>query len=287
QGSGSLPALTQEFTLPSGISSSVLIHFAALPGVEKTISLIEKMRNSNWEHEIARIDGINQSLVHISTGNSDYNKVLYCGQLTALQQIIRHGNNPEMTTVVGQRSSPSNFIKNPQNNEEITIPLVSSWELNHLAAMILPLEPEVIAKIILKFIENQESNGRIQIPLSSRDGSFASHCTPILAKLSLQYYRQTNNVKFLQKVFTPLLDYFHHWFDPVNDPDQDGIPNVGSPLQLGLDNHPLFIPYHSSFTPIDPSLVESPALCSLLYSEGQHLIQISNILEQTSPITPI
>lgn len=287
QGSGSLPALTQEFTLPSGLSSSVIIHFAALPGVEKTISLIEKLRNSTWEHEIARIDGINQSLIHISTGNLDYNKVLYCGQLTALQQIIRLGNDPEMTTVVGQRSSLSNFIKNSQNDEEINIPLVSSWDLNHLASMILPLEPEVIANIISKYIENQESNGRIQIPLSIQDGSFASHCTPILAKLSLDYYHQTKDVKFLQKVFTPLLDYFHHWFDPVNDPDQDGIPNVGSPLQLGLDNHPLFIPYHTSFTPIDPSLVESPALCSLLYSEGQHLIQISNILEQTSPITPI
>ena len=285
--SGSLPSITKQLTLPAGSTEAVQIYFSAHGTTETTIEKIKSLREMDWNLEYAKIENTNQTYINLKTNDEHLDKLLYSGQVSAIQHMIRLDDSSTGIRSVENRSSYRIQTPDQTKTNRFSTPLLSPWENYYLSTILLPIQPDFIANILQSYMEIQESSGRIEVPITPQDPNRTHHATPMLGTIALDYYHHTKDRQFLQDIYPKLLDYFNHWFDQSNDPDEDGIPNFRSPIQFGLDNHPLFIPHQTLNTPIDIHKIESPALCSLLYQDGRKLVEIAKILENSSPITAI
>jgi hypothetical protein len=70
---------------------------------------------------------------------------------------------------------------------------------------------------------------------------------------------------------------YHCWFNDSNTK----LPVWESPLQTGLEFSPLFSSWRDSDQGLDVSTLFSPGLASLLYKEGQALLQLGMVLEES------
>jgi hypothetical protein len=81
-----------------------------------------------------------------------------------------------------------------------------------------------------------------------------------------------------------LLAYVQHWFSAEFDRDGDGIPEWEHVLQTGFEDNPAFTSWHPWSQGADITLVESPALCAMLYNECRTLIKMAQELNRREPV---
>jgi len=279
------PALVHGLDLPPGKSRQFIWCQAALCSAEESFSVAREIAASNWEAEIARIELQNAGQVEIYTGNDDWDNAFSLTQKTAFSLFIgktQHLPHSSFTTTrqpdCGYSLSGDGNDYGPQWNGQT--PLDSYY----LANQILPTAPVLAAGLLYNSLNSKNEADEIDLK-PGLGGQISNHlATPILASLAWRIFLVNEDKEFLRQIFTPLLKFFHSWFTPQHDRDEDGIPEWDHPIQAGFEDHPLFSRWHPWAQAVDITTSESPSLCSLLYQECQVLIRIARLLNQNDEV---
>lgn len=285
---GPYPALTLGLDLSSGAARQLIWCHAGLSTPEESFALARNIASRNWEAERTRIELLNESLVDIHTGDSDWDTTFALAQKTAFSLFLGPNDHLPYSSFVNARRSDHGYSLRGDGSDYGYLwngqtPLDSHW----LVGIILPSAPELAKGLLRNFLFTQLENGVIDWKpgLGGQRGNRMA--TPILATLAWQIYQADEDLAFLEEVYAPLLDYLHAWFVAERDRDGDGIPEWDHPMQAGFDDHPLFARWHSWAQGVDITTTESPALCAFLYRECQTLIRMSRILERSEPLPSI
>ncbi len=104
---------------------------------------------------------------------------------------------------------------------------------------------------------------------------------PLLAALAFAIHQCRPNPTWLEKVYPGLLAFLRVWLSARHDRDQDGFPEWEHPYQSGLEEAPLFNPWHSAAQGVEPETVETPGLAAMLYHEAGCLLKIASLLDDS------
>ncbi|MBK8793983.1 MAG: hypothetical protein IPN59_12840 [Holophaga sp.] len=161
----------------------------------------------------------------------------------------------------------------------------------YLGMLLMPTAPAIVSGILKNFLNSQHDDGSINFRLGTPGlGSspwprrWPHPCPaqrhPDPGPHGWRLYEASPDRELLVAVLPGLHRFFESWFLPEQDRDGDGLPEWSSPLQSGLEDHPIYAHWLDGAPGLDITTVESPDLATFLYSEAQALINIAQILDR-------
>ncbi|MEW6716275.1 MAG: hypothetical protein AB1345_02045 [Chloroflexota bacterium] len=286
--SSPFPSLNLELELPAGGQQQLTWAQAALSEADASFELARSTTARSWDAERARIQMLNDSQVEISTGNPDWDTAFALGQKVARSLLQGPTEHLPNMSFVSTRIPDMGFSLLGDGSDYPHIwsgqtPL-ETW---YLMGYLLPDSPEIATGLVENFLSTQTREGFVDGKPGLGGQRNQLMAAPLLANIAWRVYETTDDRAWLEQVFPKLLEFFHAWFRPPCDRDGDGIPEWSHPLQFALENHPLFSYWQPWAQGLDISTVESPALCALLYCEGQTLIKMAEAIHRKFPIPAI
>jgi len=285
---GPYPALTLDLELPPGGRHQIIWSHAALQEEEASFNLARHIASHHWDAEIARLDVLNASQVDIETGNPDWDASFAMSQKTAYSLLM--GPTPHLpfpSFVLSRHPDQGHSPRGDGSDYDHLWNGQTGMESLHLAGYLLPADPDLAIGLLSNFLSTQTDDGFVDWKpgLGGQRGKMLA--TPLLTNLAWEIYQITGDTDFLADVFPKLLDFLQSWFSPKQDRDRDGIPEWEHPIQLGLDEQPLFTISDTCSQGVEITSSESPALCAMLYNECQILIQMAHLIERTNPVSSL
>lgn len=287
------PALTLTADLPPGTLRDWYWAHGALSTPEESYRLARSALNRNWDAERARLEMQNAGVVDIQTGDRDWDTAF------ALSQQIAHGLFVETNTagadhppsdqvhpamVITRQPDQGYSLRGDGSDYNTLWSGVSPLQIYYSAQLFLPAHPDLLKGLIRFFLAVQEEeNGFLDLRPGLGGQRSRLLATPLLASLAWKVHQCDEDNDFLGVVYEPLLRFIQLWFSE-HDRDGDGIPEMEHPSQLGIENHPVFGRQAIAAQGAPFSVVESPAMCALLYAECQALQRMAQILNKPAPV---
>lgn len=278
-GSGSYPCLSLSFDLSPKTDKTFTWVEAALESQEASFSLARSLATSRWEAEKARMEMLNAGQVEIITGDPDWDACLMLSQKAALSLFLSASRDlPEKSLVHNRQPDQGFSFRGDGSDYSHLWNGQSILDVYSVSQILNATAPDLIAGLVKNFLAIQEENGFIDMKPGLSGQRSRLLAAPILSSLIVQLDQLSSQTEFLKQAYPKLLAFFDHWFSPLNDRDQDGIPEWTHPIQFGQENHPVYSPWDSWSQGVNITTTESPALCAFLYKECQSLLQIGEQL---------
>jgi hypothetical protein len=284
-GRGAYPALSVDLNLSPGEAHQVTWSHAALGSIEESFALARNITARSWEAEITRLELMNAGQIEIHTGNPDWDTAFALSQKLAYESLMGPTPHLPSPSFVLTRLPDQGFsLRGDGSDYNHLWNGQTALDAYYLAGMILPSAPEIAKGLLRNFLAAQNEDGSVDWKPGLAGQRSRLLATPLLASLAWRIYQFTEDRSFLEESFSGLLQSMQAWFNPLQDRDEDGIPEWSHPMQAGLEDHPVFSRWQPGSLSVDISAAESPALCALLYHECQSLIQIAAVLERDEPV---
>lgn len=289
---GPFPALSVMLELAPGSSRDLFWAQSAADSFELACDTARlsanKYATDNWDAAITRLDILNQSLLHVSTGDPEWDAAIALGQNVALGICLSGSQQlPNPTFVLNRLPQHGFSARGDGSDYDHLWNGQSPLEAYYLGCMLLPAFPDIVKGFLNNFIFTQNQVGLIDCKpglAGQRSGLMA---TPILANLAWQIYESTQDLAYLKTIYPALLHYIQAWFTDQQDRDGDGLPEWTRGSQSGFEDHPIFSQFQAWAQGADISKVESPSLCAFLYSEIEHLLEIAKVIEETGQLSAL
>lgn len=278
------PAMDLAIDLLPGEERRFTWTHAALPELSTSFEMARAISQRKWDAEIARLEMTNASQVDIRTGDPTWDTAFALGQNLARE--LLHGPTAHLPQIsfVAARNPELGYSLRGDGSDYPPIwsgqTPVQTW---HLAGLLLPGDVQSVSGLLENFLSTQTAGGAVDWRPGLGGQRSRLLATPLLSNLAWEIYCQTRDMEFLARLYPKLLAFTQAWFSAEYDRDGDGIPEWSHSLQLEFEEHPLFSPWHTWFQDMDISKTESPALCALLYTECQRLLQMAQVLDETAP----
>lgn len=278
-GSGPYPCLSKEFLVEPGASHELTWVLASLHEIQDSFDQARLTASKNWDGILATLDMIYSGTLNITTGDDDWNSVIKMSQKVAFSSFMSNTDLLPNPSYVFTRLPDQGYSKRGDGSDYDHLwngqtPLETYFLLDFL----LPSHAELAKGLLNNFIESQTNGGFIDWKPGLNGHRSQLLATPILATIALKIYRSCNDLKYLESIFSKLMDFFSSWFDENHDRDQDKIPEWDNILQTGFEDNSIFTYWQDSSSGISISKVESPDLCAFLYRECKSLIEIAKIV---------
>ena len=287
-GSGPYPSLSIEFDLSSGESRLITWSHAALQDAESSFELVRQVAARPWEAEVARLELLNAGQIEIHTGDIEWDAAFAFTQKAAYSLFLGPTPNlPDASPVATRLPDQGYSMRGDGSDYNYLWNGQTPLDAYYLSGILLPGSPELVKGLIRNFLATQNENGAIDWKPGLGGQRSRLLATPLLSSLTWRIYQSTEDLKFLEEVFSPLLNFLLAWFSHDHDRDEDGVPEWDHTMQTGFEEHPLFSRWHSWAQGVDISSAESPSLCAFLYHECQSLIQIANVLDRSESINAL
>ncbi|MEW6286459.1 MAG: hypothetical protein AB1509_09525 [Chloroflexota bacterium] len=277
-GGGPHSSLFLDLELGPGATRQLTWVQAATPSLQTSFDLARQIAARPWEAERARIELLNASqMVEIHTGDRDWDAAFALSQCAGFGLLFPPSQHLPYASFVSSRQPDHGYSPKGDGSD-----YPSSWkgqtplEAYYLAS-VLPASP--FAKDLLRnFLALQQEDGAIdgKPGLAGQRGRYLA--APLLASLAWRIYECTEDVRFLEDVFSNLHKFFWAWFSPEYDKDRDGVPQWKHVLQSGFEDNPLFDTWHPWSLGVDITQVHSPSLAALLYREAECLLRMADLL---------
>jgi hypothetical protein len=283
--SGPYPALRHSLAIPPGGSRQYIWCQAALETAESSFELSRKTAARNWEAEIAHLELLNSGLVEIYSGEPEWDIAFTLAQKTALTLFSGPTEHLPAPSLLATRQPDQGYSSRGDGSD-----YDHAWngqtplDAYYLSGLVLPGAPDLAKGLLRNFMHAQEADGSVDWKPGLGGQRSKLLATPLLASLAWRIYQATQDRKFLEEVFPGLMRFVQAWFTPDHDRDGDGVPEWDHPMQAGYEDHPVFSRWHPWAQGVEINTAESPALCALLYSEYQALVQIARLLERSEPL---
>lgn len=233
-----------------------------------------------WDAEIARLEMQAASqIVDIDTGNPAWDAVLAFSQKVARQLFMGPTRSLPYPSFVLSRQPDQGFSRRFDGSDYDHLwDGQPAFESLYLSTLVLPGSAELVQGLILNYLDTAADNGFMdgRPGLAGQRSRFL--IPPLLALLTWQVTRISQDKAFLTEVFPRLLSLANLWFEKSHDQDQDGFPEWDNSLQTGYEDNPLFDRWRPDEKGIDISCVESPTMGALLVREISSLVQIAKLI---------
>ncbi len=280
-GAGTYPALSMSVKLLPGKS----VHHAwAIPGSQDQLSAFELARvvvGQNWDAAIARLDVFHSGKLEIFTGNPDWDAGLAASARLANNLLVGPTEYLPHKSFVYSRNPDQGFsIIGDGSDYDLAWRGQTPFENYFLTDILLPHSLETCKELLKNFLFRQRDDGFVsnQPGLSTNRSNILA--TPILATTALKISEFDPDIEFLTEIYDGLYLLLNHWFTPMNDRDEDGIPEWSHVQQTGIEDNPFYSNWKEGSLGMDIRLVESPSLGSLLLMECKSLRKIANFIQR-------
>ncbi len=288
-GSGSsaspYPSLRQSLELTPGQAQRVQWAHAAAETIEESFALAQKTFSRNWDAEFSRQAMDNLGAIEILTGDPAWDAAFDRARLIAFRLLQSPNNFSDNHYFVTSRQPDHGYSIRGDGSDYG--PLWSGQtplQAYYLSSFFFPTAPHLASGLLKNFLDAQKEDGSIDYRIGSAGYGSSSrsllNATPVLARLAWQHYMTFSDRQFLKAVLPGLFQFFESWFSPERDKDGDGVPEWSSPVQSGLEDHPIYAHWLDGAPGLDITTVESPDLGAFLFSEAQALVQIAKLLDR-------
>lgn len=278
-GSGPYPSLSLTMQLAPGENRQFYWAQAALADRESSFTMARDLAASRWEAVKSRIEMLNAGHVEVFSGEPAWDAALMLAQKQAASLLVGPTEKLPKLSIVSTRQPDQGFsFRGDGSDYNHLWNGQTIFEACYFANLLLPAAPELVRGLLENFLAVQDEGGEIDW----KPGLGGQRCgllsTPRMAELAWEIAEQTGDTDFLKAHYDALVRFFFSWFSKVNDRDQDGVPELEHPMQLGLDFHPVYSRWQPAAQGVEISASEGPALCSLLYRESQTLMEIARTI---------
>lgn len=277
-GTGPWPSLAVDVEIIPGKSRKI---GWALSGSETVSAAFDQINDAlahNWSAETSRIERTHErDVIEIHTGNPEWDAAMAFSQKAAFNLVMPASRNLPKPSFVLSRQPDRGYSALGDGTDYTQLwsgqtPL-DAYFLN---SILLPGGAEFAAGVVENFLSVQDENGFIDLRPGLAGQRTRLLAQPLLAALALQAARHGKQPGWLNEVLPGLLRFIDVWFDPEHDRDQDGFPEWTHPTQTGLDEAPIYNPWHDGLNQgVDISILESPSLAAMLYNELECLKKIA------------
>lgn len=284
-GSGPQPSLVLDLELSSNNYRQLAWAMATSDEHQASFDEARLIAAQNWDAERSRIEMVNaQNAIEISTSDSDWDAALAFSQNAAFNLFFPANDNLPYPSFVHTRGPDQGYSRKGDGTDH-----PATWEGQSLLeayyiSSVIPAAPYLLQGLLYNFLSTQSNDGKVdgKPGLGGQRGNYLA--MPLLISLAWNLYKTTEDNEFLKSVFPKLYNFFWNWFSPINDRDNDGIPEWTYVLQTGYEENPLFDTWNPWSLGADISCATSPALLAMLYREAQILIQIAARTENQSKV---
>jgi hypothetical protein len=131
--------------------------------------------------------------------------------------------------------------------------------------------------LVRNFLATQDESGRIDWRAGLGGQRSRRMAQPMLASLALSASEMHGDTDWMKDVYPGLVRFIRNWFS-AHDRDKDGFPEWDHVLQTGLEGSAMYDRYNPGSQGLEISVLESPALGSMLVNECRCLCKISELL---------
>lgn len=283
-GGGPYPCLTEQISLSPGGMRQIAWALVSLPDTAQSYELARQLCARPWEADLARIQLTHRSeCVEVTTGNPEWDAVFILSQRLASSLFFppsAHLPNPSF--VLARQPDQGFSLRGDGSDYNALWNGVTALDCWYLSRLILPGMVERVAGLVENFLSTADSRGQVDWKPGLAGQRTRRMAQPLLAQLAWEVYQIQQDAGWLKKVYPGLMTFFRAWFSPANDRDQDGFPEWEHPYQSGLEFSPLFDVTYPPNQGVEPSLVETPALAAMLFSEAACLLKMASLLGEES-----
>jgi hypothetical protein len=276
-GKSAYPALALQSELYPGAELHTTWAVGIADTIEDAFQTARGGLERSWDAELARIEiGSTAETLEICCGNPDWDATLALAQKAARGLVMPATSQlPRSSFILVRRPDFGASARNDGSDHPDPWRGQTSFDAHYLAGLLLPGSPLLVRGWVENFLHTQAEQGYVDFRpgLGGQQGRLLAQ--PFMASLALQGAPLEEDSDWLAVMYPGLLHFFRTWLDEDHDRDGDGLPEWSHPLQLAIDDHPLFDRWSSEAQGIDAGAVESPALGALLYYECLCLIEIA------------
>lgn len=285
EGTGPFPNLSLEIDLPPNQSESLQWVSAAMETAEDSFQGVQSTMERNWEAEFARIETLYRGQLHISTGDPLWDLTFSLSQKIGFSSICQKDPERGLPQFQDGRLDldhphpPGPGLEHPFGDVGIT-----ALQAFHLANILSPTSPEMLESLVESFLGSAKEDGFV--PFCNHPGKEERDLlsSPFFIRLAWKAFEMNQDLFYLEELYPTLVKYLEAWFRADQDRDGDGAPEWSRVRQVECSAHPTHPSCEDWHLVPHIHYLESPALCALLTAEIDCLLDICELLNETSDI---
>ncbi len=277
------PKIGSDIALEPGETASIRWVHTGLARMESSLERAQFWLKQDWDVSINAIRELTSAIPRIETGDAETDAVIAFAYQQSLQAFLQPtGSLPESSFVMTRQPSKGFSRRGDGSDYD------RGWNGQFPPAAYLlgtglaSVAPEFAQGIILNYLAVQEENGAIDMRPGIAGQKQGLLLPPILARLTWEIYRYTENVGFLAEVFPGLMRFFNRWSESDLDIDGDMLPEWQDERQMGYMFWPTFGAGQPWAQNADIRQVESPDIVAYLLSEAKSLKKIGQAIGNIS-----
>ncbi len=279
-GKGPYASLSEEVTLSPGGVRRLTWALAALPSAAESYELARQTSARPWEADQARIELTQRSeCIEITTNNPDWDAAFaLAARCSASLFFPASPHLPHPSIVLARKPDHGFSLRGDGSDYNALWNGQTALDCWYMSSLILPGMAERAAGLVENFLSTATADGFIDWKPGLAGQRSQRMAQPLLAALALRIHQCREDSTWLEKIYPGLLAFLRFWLSPRNDRDQDGFPEWEHPYQSGLEEAPIFNPWHPAAQGVEPETIETPGLAAMLYNEAGCLVKIANLL---------
>jgi len=277
-GNSPFPALSLPLQLSPDESHTVTWALVSRHSQDGSFKTAQRIITQPWQKvQQEQIMKQSQRTLHIQTGEPDWDAAFQLAQTIPHTHFIKPkpaGSNPIFVrTRLPDHPAPSKTLLADQDD-------LTALELNHLAHVLLPQCPELMASLVMKHLSRIDQNGKIYSKRNTSSFVKPSQELPMLAGLCLEIYEVNHDQTFLQAAFSQLCQSTQAWLfsDPEETQPRPFTWQNSDQPQLFSGFYP-FDTWEETGGGLDIRFTESPAVLAILLREVHSFKIIAEILQ--------
>lgn len=270
------PCLSIELSLPPGKRKTLQWILTSENDLRTSFQAAMDLMDGNWQYNYAQSRALWQGEVQITTGDPDWDLGLALSRKVALGALSGKDNQGRYLFSNARLDVDRPLPDTEEVGSDRRTASLSPLQGYYLADTLSPLEPGLLDSLLACWLKD---------PTRESMGHHAPyHPAPFLAQIAGKHTPHGQEKEPLSTWFPALQAYLEEWFSPDQDRDQDGAPEWARQDQLDCSAHPAHYASPDWFQHPRIQTMESPAVCSLLINEIDHLLNISRALDMTDGI---
>ena len=249
---------------------------AGLADMRDSFSVAMNWMSRPWSAYFNSISQNAASIPKISTGNPDWDLAIDLSYAQLVKSFMSPSEHLPHYSLVANRASERGWSRRGDGSDHIRAWSGQDPTLAYLAvASIAGVDSDLAKAIVSNYLAVQDESGFIDRQPGLGGQRQGVMLIPILARLSLMIYEQTEDGAFVADILPSLLSFFMRWF--VEDVDSDGVPEWQSERQMGYIALPTFGRGQAWAQGAQIRQMETPDLLAYLISEADALQQLAEL----------
>lgn len=276
---GPFPALAIDMEMYPGSHRTFIWVNASMRSHELSLAAGKKILANSWDASITRVDMQNISdMVHISTGNEEWDQVLILSQKISRQMVMQNWPYlPAASFILSRRPDQGFSTRGDGSDHPTTWKGQTVFDSYYMANLLLPGSPTLVQGFIRNFMATQSESGFIDWRVGLGGQRTQRLAQPMLATLAVQVAPYLDEESWYRELYPGLKRFFKNWTNPFLSNTWE-CPKWENAFQSAIEDSPIFDKFSGKARGVDSILLESPSLMAMLFREAASLAEMARVL---------